>query len=86
MKLTPTQRKLLATKGYFKGTYGNKIGHENMKGSDSDPMMKHLSLKKNNLPERHLHTRLHENINRKTEKKYLPTEKYLTHEKKRLKL
>ena len=57
-----------------------------MKGSDSDPMMKHLSLKKNNLPEHHWHTRLHESVNHKTAKKYLPTEKYLTHEKKRLKL
>ena len=57
-----------------------------MKGSDADPMMKHLELKKNNLPEHHWHTRLHESVNHKTAKKYLPTEKYLTHEKKRLKL
>ncbi len=85
MALTPKQKKLLATQGYFHGAYGNKVGHENMKGSEDDPIIRYLSLKKNhNLPNRPIQSRMSENVNQKTSAKYLPTAKYVIHERKRL--
>jgi len=43
MALSKAQKKALGEKGYFHGSYGTKIGWENMKGSDNDILLKKIN-------------------------------------------
>jgi hypothetical protein len=91
--LNASQKKLLGSQGYFRGEYGNKVGWENIKGYEVDPVMRILSKtheKMDSSEDKRLtglwEHRINEAVDMKLAKKFLRTDKYIESEKRRLKI
>lgn len=97
--LTPNQKKLLGSQGFFLNAFGGKIRWENLKGSDDDPVLNELSKRARRFPpknrreqseflefEKLIMDRMHERVNLNRAKQSIITKKYLEQELKRLKV